>query len=531
MTSAEAQAQPRWTVSLFMVVLATSIPFVSEAVDPTLLSLNLPAITRDLDIPSALVGFIGSIATLMMAAAVLGVGNLGDIYGYKRLLIYGLIGNIIFEVLTAFSPNYQFLIVMRFLDGLALSALLGLSLALLTASVPALLRPAALGLFLAIYAIFFGITPLISGVVVGNFGWRASFLICPVISIVGLVLIALFVADPAAHNPNRKLDVGGILLFGLSLLGLVYGIGQIQNGLTDPGTWIPLTVGIIALLAFVPWERRQREPALDLTLFLVPAFVVAVLGNMVFNFYNGGFAVLLGQFGTSVLGLSEAAIGVIILPSALFGALGSILAGRLIPKYTNRFVGMAGLLILAAASITMSFASPTMPVWVLALVYVLLACGCAATQTSTADVILGAAPPGQVGSVSAIKSTTGMTGYTLGPTIFVLLLNAFFSRAWLGSAEARGLTDQQAQHAQDVATQAAASSPIVVPYDPYLVQQAVGVARADYSTGVMITMLIITVVPLVVAALVYFLVPRHPRQTPQAAPAGGQETGQPDPTQ
>jgi MFS transporter, DHA2 family, multidrug resistance protein len=142
-----SETRPRWTFSIFMVVLATSIPFVVEAVDPTLLSLNLPAITRDLDIPSDLVGFTGSIATLVMAAAVLGVGNLGDIYGYKRLLIYGLIGNIIFEVLTAFSPNYQFLIVMRFLDGLALTALLGLSLALLTASVPALLRPAAIGLF------------------------------------------------------------------------------------------------------------------------------------------------------------------------------------------------------------------------------------------------------------------------------------------------------------------------------------------------------------------------------------------------
>src|SRR3954467_11466896 len=258
-----SQTRPRWTFSIFMVVLSTSVPFVVEAVDPTLLSLNLPAITQDLDIPSDLVGFTGSIATLVMAAAVLGVGNLGDIYGYKRLLIYGLIGNIIFEVLTAFSPNYQFLIVMRFLDGLALTALLGLSLALLTASVPAAIRPAAIGLFLAIYAIFFGITPLISGLVVGNFGWRASFLICPVISIIGLVLIALFVADPAVHNPNRKLDVGGVLLFGICLLGLVYGIGQIQNGLTDPGTWIPLAVGVLALLAFVPWERRQREPALD----------------------------------------------------------------------------------------------------------------------------------------------------------------------------------------------------------------------------------------------------------------------------
>jgi len=45
--------------------------------------------------------------------------------------------------------------------------------------------------------------------------------------------------------------------------------------------------------------------------------------------------------------------------------------------------------------------------------------------------------------------------------------------------------------------------------DPYLVQQAVEVARADYSNAVMITMLIITIVPLVVAGLAYFSIPRR----------------------
>jgi MFS-type transporter involved in bile tolerance (Atg22 family) len=215
------QAHPRWTFSIFMIILATSIPFVVTGVDPLLLSLNLPAIRQDLGIPYDLVGFTGSVATLVMAAAVLGVGNLGDLYGHKRLLIYGLIGNIFFEVLTAFSPNYQFLIVMRFLDGLALTALLGLSLALLTASMP----------------------------------------------------------------------------------------------------------------------------ALDLALFLMPAFVVAILSDAVLNFYSGGFGVLLGQFGTSVLGLSEAAIGLIAIPSALSAAVVSILEGRLIPKYTNRAVMIVGLFI------------------------------------------------------------------------------------------------------------------------------------------------------------------------------------------
>jgi MFS transporter, DHA2 family, multidrug resistance protein len=225
-----------------------------------------------------------------------------------------------------------------------------------------------------------------------------------------------------------------------------------------------------------------------------------------------------------VLGLSEAAIGLIAIPSALAAAVVSILAGRLIPKYTNRVVMIVGLFILAASSITMSFASPTMPVWLLTLAYILVACGNASTQTSSSDVILGAAPPDRVGAVSAMKPAAGMTGYTLGPTIFVLLLNVFFGRAWFEDAEARGLTDQQAQHALDVVTQVAAGSTPTVPYDPYLVQQGVEVARADYSTAVMITMLIITVIPLVVAALAYFLIPPRRQQTIQAATAGGQDT-------
>lgn len=78
-------------------------------------------------------------------------------------------------------------------------------------------------------------------------------------------------------------------------------------------------------------------------------------------------------------------------------------------------------------------------------------------------------------------------------------------------------------------TQVVVSSTPAVPYDAYLAQQGVEAARADYSTGVMITMLIITIVPLVVAALAYFLIPRCGPQTPHVAATGAHETGQPGP--
>src|ERR1044072_6150374 len=96
-------------------------------------------------------------------------------------------------------------------------------------------------------------------------------------------------------------------MFGICLLGFIYGICQIEHGPTNPETSIPLAIGTIALVVLVPWERRQPEPAMELSLFLVPAFSIALLADAAFNFYTGGFGVLLGQSGTSGLGLSAAA--------------------------------------------------------------------------------------------------------------------------------------------------------------------------------------------------------------------------------
>jgi MFS family permease len=512
--------------SIFVTILGPSIAYIITAIDPLLLSLNLPEITKDLGIPPDLVGFTGSAATLVVAAAVLGVGNLGDLYGLKRLLIYGLLANIVFEVLAALSPSYRFLIAMRFLDGFALTAMLGLSLALLTVSVPENIRPIAVGYFLGISGIFYGITPVIEGWVVETFSWRAMFFIIVPLAVSSLILTIKFVAEPPPKEGRRRLDGGGIVLFGVALLGFVYGIGQIQNGLVDPHTWIPLAVSIVAFTTLLGWERHQEEPALDLTLFRQPAFVVGGLGAATFAFLSGGYGVVLGQFGTAVLGLSQAAIGLFYLPGTLIIATASIVAGHLIPKYGARLILIFGLLISAASGMVMATsASPTMALWILVLATFLGGLGTALTNTPVSEIILSYAPPERAGAVTAMRPAFSKIGYTLGPTIYVLLLSVFFRREWFADAESRGLTDQQARQALNVAKYASVGdAPGLAPYDPKLVERIVEVARVDFTAGLRITMLIAAVlVPLVVATLAYFLIPRRRQRTPQSSPAVDQQ--------
>jgi MFS family permease len=512
------------TFSIFMIILGPSIANMITATDPQLFVLNLPEITKELGIPPDLVGFTGSAATLVVAAAVLGVGNLGDVYGLKRLLVYGLLATIVIAVLAALSPSYQFLIVMRFLDGLALTALTGLSLAPITVSVPEQIRPTVVGYFLAVTGIFCGIAPVVDGLVVENFGWRAMFLIIVPLAVAGLLLTIKFVPEPPRQE-GRRLDIVGIVLFGVALLGFVYGVGQIQNGFADPQTWIPLAVSIVALIALVRSERHQAEPALDLTLFRQPAFVVALLATATFSFLAAGYGVVLGQFGTAVLGLSAAAIGLLYLPGTLIATTANIVAGHLIPKYTARLVLIFGLLISAASGIVMATsASPTMALWILVLATFLGTLGISITNPPASDIILSYTPPERAGAVTAMRPAFGKIGYSLGPTIYILLLNVFFREEWFADAEARGLTDQQAQHALNVAKNASVGNPpSVVAYDPNLVERIVEVARMDYTEGLRITMLIVTLVPLVVAALAYFLIPRRPQRTLTSSPAVGQQ--------
>ncbi|WAL63420.1 MFS transporter [Amycolatopsis cynarae] len=503
---------PRMGMRTVLTVLGPALAFAITTVDPVLLTLNLPEISRGLHVPPAQVGLLGSAATLVVAAAVLAVGNLGDSYGLKRLLIYGLAATIVFQLLAALSPNHWFLLAMRFADGFALTALLGLSLALLTVSVPDEFRPTAIGIFLASQATLYGISPLLGGWVVGAAGWRWLFVITPPLALVALLLTARYVPDPP-RRPARPVDVTGVCLFGLALLSLVYGISAAQNGFASPRTWVPLVIAAVGFATFLWHERRARHPALDLSLFTRSDFVAATLAVLTFNFLVAGLGVILGRFGGLILGLPPRAVGLLYLPGTVLLAVTSVLTGRMVLRHGARRVLLTGLLVMIAGGLVVAFgASPVMALWLLILATWLINLGSFVTATPASDTILARATPADAGAVAAVQPTFGMTGYALGPTIYILLLNLFFHREWVADARTAGESVQQAQSGVDAVRSSLATSPGTPKFDPNLVQQRTGLALdLDYTNGVRLTMLVVTLLPVAVAILVFFAMPRRRR--------------------
>ncbi|MCF4138198.1 MFS transporter [Streptomyces sp. Tue 6430] len=517
-------ASPRSTVAMLPVISGLALAFTITAVDPLVLSLNMPQVSRALDVPPDAVGFLGGAATLVVAAAVLAVGSLGDAFGLKRLLTLGLVGDIAVNLLSAISPGYVFLLVTRLLDGLALAAILGVSMALLKASVPAEKRPTAIGIFMAIDMVLCGVVPALGGWVVEAVGWRWLFLLAPLLSLVALGLTARYVTEPPVLR-RREIDVVGISLFGVTLLMLVHGVAEAENGISQLQAWLPLVISAVTGVLFVLRERRTPDPVLDLSLFRSGPFAVAALASLTLNFLVAGFSFALGQFGSVILSLSPRTIGLLFLPGTLAIAAGVILAGRLIGKYTPRPVLITGLLVMVASGLLMAAtADPSMALWIVVLATWLINLGSLVTSSAVAETILASAPPGKSGAVASVQPAFGMTGYALGPAVYLLLLNLFFQRQWLDDAEERGVSVTEAEQAVDATRSALAVSPGTAGYDPNLLRQSGLDLGLDFTDGLRLTMLVVSLLPLVLAVVAYRVMPRRPR-TPPKGPAGPSATG------
>ncbi|GAB7035472.1 efflux MFS transporter LfrA [Streptomyces platensis subsp. malvinus] len=496
-------------------VLGLSLAFTVTVVDPLVLSLNLPQISRALHVPPQVIGVLGGAATLVVAAAVLAVGSLGDAFGLKRLLMVGLVGDVVVNLLTALSPNYGFLLAMRLLAGLVLAALVGVSLALLKVSVPAERRPQAIGIFMATEMLLCGVMPAIGGWVAEAVGWRWLFLVAPLMSLGALGLTARYVREPAAEQ-RRRLDLVGVCLVGFALLALVHGMAEVQNGISRPQAWLPLVLSAAALGLFVLHERRTAQPAVNLTLFRSAPFTVAVLANLTMNFLAAGFSFSLGQFGSVILALPPRTIGLLYLPGTLVVAGAVILTGHLVGKYTPRPALITGLMVLVASTLLMAAtAGPTMALWVLVLATWLCSLGAVVTATAVSETVLAHAPPGETGAVASVQQAFGMTGYALGPTVYLLLFNFFFHRRWIADAKTRSTSLSRAAEAVDATRSAMAHSPGAVGYDLNLLRQASGLKLdIDFTNGLRLTMLTVSLLPLLLALAALLFPPRRHRTAP-----------------
>ncbi len=431
-----------------MTVIAMGLGYSITAGDPTIMSANLSLVRSGLQFTPSTASFLACLATLTLAAAVLGAGALGDRYGMKRMYVVGTVGSIGFGLLAAVAPNVVTLVAARAGIGIAFAFLLGLSLAITNAVFPPGRRVAAIAMYLGAGHALSVFQPVLGSWLATHYGWRTGFLVTPVLAVLALVLTMRYV--PETVRSQRKLDIPGILLIAAGLLIMIYGLTDLQTGFRA-GALALIVLGMAFSVAFVLWELRTDQPALDMRIFRSGRFNAAVIAGATFNFLQGGGTILFAYYLVTLRGESPELLGILLIPAMLVAAVAATAAGRAADRLGERTVLVAGLAILLVGMVLLVMLDADSPIVVLGVAVALNAIGGAVVQTPQSTIMMSSAPPELGGVISAVKPAVGQASYSLGPALFALVGTTLFLRNGRHKLEGSGITEDQAREALRVA--------------------------------------------------------------------------------
>src|ERR1051325_4442815 len=205
-----------------VVLLATSLGVLIAQVDTSVVSLAVKRIGADLGSTVSGMQWIIDAYNLVYAALLLTGGALGDLYGRKRIFMYGVWLFAAGSVICASAPSPAVLLAGRAITGLGAALELPMSLVLLTLAYPdAKRRQHALGIWASCNGLAFIVGPTLGGLLVDTVGWRSIFYL-----ILPLCAIALFLAhacmEESSSPSGRHLDVRGQIAAATALGGFAF---------------------------------------------------------------------------------------------------------------------------------------------------------------------------------------------------------------------------------------------------------------------------------------------------------------------
>ena len=494
-----------------MTIVAMGLGSAVAVGDLRILAGNISIVRNGLQFSPGTTIFVSSLATLTLAASVLGAGVLGDRYGMKRMFVAGAYGAVVFGVIGAVAPNVVVLSIARACIGVAFAFLSGLSLAIVNAVFPPGRRAAAIAWYLAaVYA--FGVLPATVGSLLAEqFGWRSGLLVTPVLAVLVVVITLRYV--PETQSSEGKTDVRGLVLVAVALIGLTYGISQLQGGVSL-GALVPILIGVLAAAAFVWWELRCEEPALDLRIFRSPRFNAVVTAGAANNLVQGGSMTMVTFYLVVIRDQSTWTLALLLIPATLISALAAVGAGRVASRLGNGAVVVAGLAVLAVSLLArLSFRLDT-PLVVVGAVIALTTIGGAILQTPQTTVMMSSAPVNLGGVVSAVKASVGGTFYGLGAALFSMLGIILFIRESGPKLAGTGISPRQAGEIMG----ATGDAPTGAGLDPQRTEWVISQSNSTMLEVAQTVNVVMMVIPLAAAAVVVALFRRRTAVRQSSAP-------------
>jgi EmrB/QacA subfamily drug resistance transporter len=398
-----------WTLAamcfaLFMIML-----------DNTVVNVALPSIQEDLGATLSGLEWTVNAYTLTFAVLLVTGGRLGDIFGRRRMFLFGVVVFAVSSAAIGLAPGETWLVAGRAIQGAGAAFMMPATLSIITNAFPPAERGKAIGTWAGVSALALAIGPVVGGALAEYVSWRAIFFLNLPVAI-GAVAVTLFATrESRDETTEHRVDIPGIAALSIALTALVLALVEGNSwGWGSPEIIALFSLAAVSFIAFALLEPRVREPMVDFSFFSSRTFLGANVVAFIVTFSMLATFFFIALYMQNILGYSAVEAGVRFLPSTLMIVLIAPLAGRLTDRVGARPLMVAGLSLATLSLFLQTRIDVDTGYGLLLPAFILLGIGMALVMSPMSTAAMNAVSPAKAGVASGILSMSRMVGGTFG---------------------------------------------------------------------------------------------------------------------
>lgn len=415
---------------LFMLIVTMSTHFLNPFMGS---SVNLALKQIGIEFSLSAVGLSWITMSYLLASAIFLVpfGKLGDLYGRRKMMLYGTLGFAVTTFLCGIAFNSTSLIIFRLLQGVLSAMMISNTMAFIISSYPPEQRGKVIGLNVSAVYVGSSVAPIIGGVLTDTLGWRTLFYIISFLSILISILLITKVPDEESKQEKEKFDYKGSIIFMIAISMLMYGFSKLPNMEA-----ILLTlIGLLGLIVFVKVELKTEKPVLNVRLFSENRVFSLSNISALIN-YAATFAItfMLSLYLQFVKGLEAREAGMILIAQPAMMALVASFSGRMSDKINPRLLASIGMSISMVGLFILAFIQKETSIAFITGGLIILGFGFGLFSSPNTNVVMSSVDKKIYGTASATLATMRSTGMMFSMAIASLSMHLFLGNQTINNS-------------------------------------------------------------------------------------------------
>lgn len=350
--------QAKWWV-----LIGVSLASLIAMIDFTIVSTVLPAIQHELATSMLELQWVMNIFVLIVSMLMVGMGRLGDVFGQRKMLLFGISLFGIASLFAGLSVNPLELIISRGLQGIATAIIIPCSITTITHTFPTKQIGRAMGIWSSITGIGLAIGPVLGGMIVSILSWRFVFYINIPVVIISMLICGFYI-EKLIIDKTIKVDWLGLLVMNIAIACLIIPVIQANDwGWGSPLTISMFVIAVLSTIGFIMIEKRVSSPIIDFNALGNRHFIAASFANFALVGFIWVAFFLIPLYLQTIRAESVFMIGLMLLTISGSVVIISPVAGYLTDRIGAKLPIIAGLVLLLFSAFMQAFFDLATPLW------------------------------------------------------------------------------------------------------------------------------------------------------------------------